>query len=113
QGQRLRAMQQKNSQQGHQLPKNEYTNSLDVLTDVKTRWTSKKEGEKLERLCLNLEEREFLQQIIEFFAPHEEAKETFDTYLDLIYGSELANNNRNKTNSGSDYELPSGGSRQQ
>lgn len=174
QGQRLCAMQQKNSQQGHQLSENEHTNPLDVLTDVKTRWSStyyawkkilelynymrliyidllskpnrasKKEGEKLERLCLSLEEREFLQQMIgllepikcitckicgatyptitlinpyidllkNFFAPREEAEKTFDTYLDLIYGSESANNNGNETNSDSDYELLSGRSRQ-
>ncbi|CAG8585191.1 6834_t:CDS:2 [Gigaspora margarita] len=94
-------------------------------------WTSKKEGEKLECLCLNLEEKEFFQQIIgllkpieyithkiygtiyptinlinpymdllkNFFAPCEEAEEMFDTYLDLIYGSELVNNNRIETNS--------------
>ncbi|CAG8791614.1 21026_t:CDS:2, partial [Gigaspora margarita] len=120
QDQRLYAMQQKNSQQGHQLPENEYTNLLDILTDIKTRIlelhnymrliyidllskpdrASKKESEKLECLCLNLEEREFLQQIIDlfknFFALCEEAEETFDTYLDLIYGSELANNNEIK-----------------
>ncbi|CAG8785007.1 17630_t:CDS:2, partial [Gigaspora margarita] len=145
QGQRLHAMQQKNSQQGHQLSENEHMNLLDILTDIKTRWTSKKEGEKLECLCLNLEEREFFQQIIgllepiehitrkicsatyltitlinlyidllkNFFAPCEEAEETFDTYFDLIYGSELVNNNRNETNSSSDYELPLCGSRQQ
>ncbi|CAG8832554.1 42417_t:CDS:2, partial [Gigaspora margarita] len=101
---------------------------------------SKKEGEKLEHLCLNLEEREFLQQIIgllepikciirkicgttyptinlinpymdllkNFFALYEGAEEMFNTYLDLIYGSELANNNENETNSGSNYELPLG-----
>ncbi|CAG8706489.1 13279_t:CDS:2 [Dentiscutata erythropus] len=39
-----------------------------------------------------------------FFALCEEAKETFDTYLDLIYGSESANNNRNDTNSDSNDE---------
>ncbi|CAG8832114.1 3798_t:CDS:2, partial [Gigaspora margarita] len=94
QGQRLHAMQQKHSQQGHQSSENEHTNPIDVLTDVKTRWSStyyawkrilelynyirliyidllskhdrasKKEGEKLEHLCLNLEEREFLQQML-------------------------------------------------
>ncbi|CAG8657185.1 5514_t:CDS:2 [Gigaspora margarita] len=78
QGQRLCAIQQKNSQQGHQLPENKHTNPLDVLTD---------------------------DLLKDFFAPRKEAEEAFNTYLDLIYGSELANNNGNKTNSNSDYEL--------
>ncbi|CAG8802960.1 11166_t:CDS:2 [Gigaspora margarita] len=94
-------MQQKHSQQGHQSSENEHTNPLEVLTDVKTRWSStyyvwkrilelynymklvyidllskpdrasKKEGEKLERLCLSLEEREFLQQMISLLEPIE------------------------------------------
>ncbi|CAG8658666.1 9096_t:CDS:2, partial [Gigaspora rosea] len=82
QGQKLRTMQQKHSQQGHQLPENEHTNPLEVLTDVKTRLiyidllskpdrASKKEGKKLERLCLSLEEREFLQQMISLLEPIE------------------------------------------
>ncbi|CAG8741282.1 2583_t:CDS:2, partial [Gigaspora margarita] len=86
QGQRLYAMQQKNFQQGYQLPENEHMNQLDILTDIKTKWTSKKEGKKLERLYLKVEK-------------------TFNTYLDLIYGSESVNNNENETNSNSDYEL--------
>ncbi|CAG8747093.1 14080_t:CDS:2 [Gigaspora margarita] len=90
QGQKLHAMQQKHSQQGYQSPENEHTNPLEVLTDVKTRilklhnymrlvyidLLSKpdrafKKGEKLEHLCLSLEEREFLQQMISLLEPIE------------------------------------------
>ncbi|CAG8448299.1 13648_t:CDS:2 [Gigaspora rosea] len=39
------------------------------------------------------------------FAPREEAEEIFDTYLNLIYGSESANHNRKNTNSDYDYKL--------
>ncbi|CAG8733577.1 25989_t:CDS:2, partial [Gigaspora rosea] len=113
QGQRLRAIQQKHSQQDHQSPKNEHTNPLEVLTDVKTRWsstyyawkrilklhnymklvyidlfskldrTSKKEGEKLERLCLSLEEKEFLQQMISLLEPIEYNINTVEDLLSV------------------------------
>ncbi|CAG8845654.1 24932_t:CDS:2, partial [Gigaspora margarita] len=87
--------------EGHHLSENEHMNLLDVLMDVKTRWSltyyiwkrilklynymklvyidllskndrlSRKEGEKLEHLCLSLEEREFFQQIITLLEPIE------------------------------------------
>ncbi|CAG8506794.1 17789_t:CDS:2, partial [Gigaspora rosea] len=121
-------------------------NPLDVLTEVKTRWNatylawkrvlelhnamrfvstsllaksdraSKIEGEKLDRLCLSVDEKEFLQDMVKLLEPIERVTrrlcgakyptinlvypymkllkkefapkmgETVDTYLNLIYG---------------------------
>ncbi|PKK61779.1 hypothetical protein RhiirC2_791287 [Rhizophagus irregularis] len=98
QAERLYAVQQ-NSQTNSS--ENEYVNPLEVLTDVKTRWNlifiawkrvlklhnymrniftnllsksdqvSQREEEKLERLCLNLDEKIFLQQMIVTLEPFE------------------------------------------
>ncbi|CAJ0650302.1 9071_t:CDS:2 [Entrophospora sp. SA101] len=98
QAQRLREAQQSNQQL---LEENDYSNPLDVLTDVKTRWNStyyawkrilelhnsmrlisttlltkpdrasQKEGEKLERLCLSLDEKQFIQDMVNLLSPFE------------------------------------------
>ncbi|CAJ0926687.1 17964_t:CDS:10 [Entrophospora sp. SA101] len=147
QAQRLREAQQSNQQL---LEENDYSNPLDVLTDVKTRWNStyyawkrilelhnsmrlisttlltkpdrasQKEGEKLERLCLSLDEKHLVNPYMELlkktFAPKSENGESLDTYLDLIYGPQTEDNNDNEEESDSstsdDDEIPSGGSRQ-
>ncbi|CAJ0645146.1 10195_t:CDS:2, partial [Entrophospora sp. SA101] len=104
QAQRLREAQQSNQQL---LEENDYSNPLDVLTDVKTRWNStyyawkrilelhnsmrlisttlltkpdrasQKEGEKLERLCLSLDEKQFIQDMVNLLSPFEKVTRRF------------------------------------
>ncbi|CAJ0825785.1 7795_t:CDS:2 [Entrophospora sp. SA101] len=104
QAQRLREAQQSNQQL---LEENDYNRA------------SQKEGEKLERLCLSLDEKHLVNPYMELlkktFAPKSENGESLDTYLDLIYGPQTEDNNDNEEESDSstsdDDEIPSGGTR--
>ncbi|CAG8786344.1 17671_t:CDS:2, partial [Gigaspora margarita] len=80
----------------HQSPENEHMNLLDILTDVKTSTIYP---------TINLI-NPYIDLPKNFFALYKEAEEIFDTYLDLIYGSESVNNNENDTNFDNNYELP-------
>ncbi|CAG8847344.1 31706_t:CDS:2, partial [Gigaspora margarita] len=95
---------------------------------------SQQEGEKLERLCLSFDERQITRRIcgakyctlslvhpyIELlkksFEPNFEKGETYDTYLDLIYGPQIESDNEvieeSDSSTSEDDGLPSGGSRQ-
>ncbi|CAG8638925.1 11782_t:CDS:2, partial [Cetraspora pellucida] len=126
------------------LLEDNYHNLLDVLTDVKTRWNSpdrksQQEKEKLEQLFLQdalklllLFEKitrricgakyctlslvhPYIELLKKLFEPNYESGETYDTYLDLIYGPQSENDNEEVEESDSstsdEDEIPSGGSR--
>ncbi|RIB11668.1 hypothetical protein C2G38_2250016 [Gigaspora rosea] len=150
-------------------------NPLDVKTDVKTRWNlvyyawkrimelhnsmlhvsttlltkpdriSQQEGEKLNRLCLSHDEKQFFQDAIKLLSPFEkitrricratyctlslvhpyiellkkafapkcENGESYDTYLNLIYGQQCEDGDEEESDSSTsdNNEIPSGGSR--
>ncbi|CAG8770445.1 6391_t:CDS:10, partial [Gigaspora margarita] len=93
---------------------------------------SQQEGKKLERLCLSFDERQITRRIcgakyctlslvhsyIELlkksFEPNSEKGETYDTYLDLIYGPQIESNNEvieeSDSSTSEDNGIPSGDS---
>ncbi|CAG8471974.1 11262_t:CDS:2 [Cetraspora pellucida] len=155
----------------HDEGQNTIESPLDIIADIKTRWNStylawkrvlelynamrfvsasllskqdhasQKEGENLEKLCLLVSEKEFLQDVVNLLEPIERVTrrlcgakyptinlvypymellkkafapktgETVDDYLDLIYGEE-AEDDENESNE-SDDNIPAAGTRQQ
>ncbi|CAG8464315.1 8800_t:CDS:2 [Cetraspora pellucida] len=79
----------------------EIVNPLEVLTDCKTRAASKREGEKLLKLCLTTEEQD-------------ENGESFEAWINLIYGLEdSATDEDSSLSSDNEADIPSAGNRRQ
>ncbi|CAG8456639.1 7010_t:CDS:2 [Cetraspora pellucida] len=102
-----------------QLSEDDHYNPLEVLTDVKTRWNSvyyawKRILELHTSMCLV---HPYIKILKKLFEPNYENGETYNTYLNLVYGTQSKNDDEEEveesdSSTSEEDETPLGGSRQ-